>query len=120
MAMLALTGISDITTHVVVVADLRDSIGGQLAEALSEVEGKSEELKRHFERVDQKGEIPTIVMVLPLRAVSLALAPVNPGVAHALHERRLPPGHVWAVIIGHEGTTLLQPRYEPIKAMGDA
>jgi len=117
--MIALQGV-DLTKNMLVVADLNDEVGGPLAQAIAEAEGTDAFLETHKKRVEQRGEIPTAIMVVPILATSRLLAAVNPMVGQTLRALPPAPGTVWVAVIAFGGTSLLQPPYIPVRSAGSA
>lgn len=104
-AMMALAQVPNLdpSKHMIVVADAQDTVGAALLEALGTPEGAAD-----MTRIAARGDIPTLVAVLPVEAVARVIRSVNPNVARSLETLPLAPGGIWALVIGNEGSMLLQ------------
>jgi hypothetical protein len=119
MARMIVGKAGDMTGLMILVADMRDSIGKLLTEALAEVDGKAAEAEAHFRKVEDKGEIPTAIMVLPIEIVRKALEETNPNVSKSLRELPLKAGLTWVAVVVGEGTMLMQAEVLPISSLGE-
>ena len=108
----------DMTGMMVLVVDMRDSVGKMLTKAVAAADGKAEQAETHFKKVDATGDIPTAIMVLPIEIVEKALEQSNPNVSKSLREMVLDEGMKWVAVVACEGTMLMQAVVEPLTAEG--
>jgi hypothetical protein len=103
---------------VAVVADTRDSVGGDLTRALADkVPGLDADAEAA--RAQARGEIPTLVAIVPVRAAVEVFAIPNPGVSAGI-EQAVVPGRVRVVLVGAGGSTLVSVPVEKMTGGGDA
>jgi len=108
----------DIEDAVAIVADTRDSIGAALARAMAE---RSSGLDADVEaaRAQARGEIPTLVAVVPRQAAVELFAVSNPTVSANI-SKPVYPGHVRVVVVGAGGSTLFSMGIEAMAGGGTA
>lgn len=113
----AVSGGLHIGDAVVVVADTLDPVGRELADAAATKVG----LRVHDEagRVQASGEIPTVIIVVPLEAARTIFNECHPSVASGL-VRPAPPGCVRVVAIGAGAATLVHTDVRPTAPIADA
>jgi hypothetical protein len=95
---------------VAVVADTRDTVGGPMARAMAE---RSPGLDADVEaaRAEAKGEIPTLVSVVPLKLAVALFADSHPAVTNGLRQALI-PGTLRVVVVASGGATLFQVKAE--------
>lgn len=91
--------------HVVILADVRDPVGRDLAQAAVEKSGGLD-LGREAARTEARGEIPTAVVVVPLLAARILFAESHPTVAKGLAAEPV-VGRVRVVSIAAGGAVLV-------------
>ena len=95
----------DIARMIVVVADARDPIGAELAQALARNHAGLD-AETQAARARELGKVPTVITVLPAKSAiplfSLSNPPVGAGLA-----RPAPAGHVHVVAVAAGGATLV-------------
>lgn len=108
----AVVGGLDRCDAVVVVVDQRDPVGAQLASAAAEKAGL--DAGTEAERVKDRGEVPTAIIVVPLAAARVLFRESHPDVAGGL-ARCLQPVRVRVVVVA-EGAAMLVHADVPLHA----
>jgi hypothetical protein len=114
VAMMSLASLPNHEGMVIVVADLRDTIGRSIAEGLAE----KGQLPEHEAKVLKKKEIPTAIMIMPAAVVARVLKVPNPAISDVLRKGTPAAGNLFVVVIGSGGSTLLQTPDAPVGAAG--
>ena len=109
----------DTSEMMVLVADTQDTVGAVFLEALSHTP-EFANAPQDMAKIAAKGDIPTLVGIVSKDVICAALKDINPGVVHHLRTLPLYQGRVWALVIGSEGSMLIQTAVEPIQSRGDA
>ena len=105
--------------HMVLVVDTRDSLGGVILLALDQTHPHAGAVQE-MAKIAARGEIPTLVTVLPVAGVCEIISKVNPAVKRSLETFPLLEGCIWALVIGGEGAMLLQTPLTGAPAVGEA
>jgi hypothetical protein len=95
---------------VVLIADQRDSVGREMANAAAEKAGL--DATSEAERVQTRGQIPTAIIVMPLAGARLLFAESHPEVARVLTRSPL-AGRVRVVAIAQGAAMLVHAEASP-------
>jgi hypothetical protein len=95
---------------VAIIVDQRDPVGVELAQAAAEKAGL--DASTEADRVQSRGEIPTMIMVMPLAGARILFAEGHPEVARGL-VRRPAISHVRVVVIAEGAAMLVHAQVSP-------
>jgi len=109
--MQGLRRVSDVSQTMIVVADLRDKVGGKLVRVLART--TQGDLDRHIQDAAQKGEVPSTLIFVPVKVISDSLAAQYPEHSAKI-AKPLPPGYVWITIIAENGALVFQAPIETV------
>ena len=118
-AMEALAQCSTNEDIVIVLADLRDKVGQDLASVCAEKGAGIVNLAAHEKVVLDKGLIPTAIMVFERQVAVTLFTEVTPSVSQRLATKP-PNSGVWVVVIAGGSSSLLETKREPLQAAGTA
>jgi hypothetical protein len=101
---LMLSQVSDLDGRVVVLADTRDIVGGELIRAVAAAKGS--DIEADLDKLATQG-IPTGMVLLPTGVVAGVLREINPRISNLLAALPPPVRAIWVVVIADGGSMLL-------------
>ena len=113
----AVLGGLDAHTAVAIVADTNDPLGNDIAEAAAAKAGL--DVREEAKRITDRGDTPTVVLVIPMDAAKEIFSSTHPSVAAGLN-RRPPAGCVRCVSIAKGAATLIHADIRPMSPIADA
>lgn len=101
---LMLAKVPDLDGRVVVLADTRDIVGGELIRAVAAAKGS--DIEADLDKLATQGT-PTGMVLLPTGIVAEVLRGINPRISNLLAALPPPARAIWVVVIADGGSMLL-------------